>query len=175
MLIYLAAISDEQEKSKFEQIYNKYYRYMFCVANSYLHNAQDAEDAVQDAFLSIIQNMSKFHELESQKTKSLISIITERRAIDLCSKKSKIKTIDIDSCNENELGISVEPPEDSGLACCILRLPIKYRNMIILKYSHGYSIRECAEILGVSPTAASRLDQRAKNKLELMLRDEAVL
>ena len=171
MLVYLAAISDEQEKSKFEHIYNKYYRYMFCVANSYLHNVQDAEDAVQDAFLSIIQNMSKFHELESQKTKSLISIITERRAIDLYTKKNKIKTIDIDSCTENELGISVELPEESDLAGCILNLPVRYREMILLKYGCGYSTRECAEILGLSRKAAVMLDQRAKSKLETMVRE----
>ena len=38
--------------------------------------------------------------------------------------------------------------------------------MIILKYYHGYSTKEVAEILGISDTNASKIDQRAKKKLE---------
>lgn len=175
MLVYLAAIGDEKEQSIFKQIYDIYHRLMLYIADSILHNKQDAEDVVQEAFLSIAQNISKISEPESKRTKSFIATITANKAINLYNSKSKSKIVDIDGCSANEPGISVRPPEDSGLACCILKLPVKYRNMIILKYSHGYSTRECAEILGISPSAASRLDQRAKNKLELMLREEAVL
>lgn len=175
MLVYLAAIGDEKEQSKFKQIYDSYHRYMLYIADSILHNEQDAEDAVQEAFLSILRNMSRISELESTRTRSFITVITTNKAIDVYNSRRKAKLVNIDGCSEDEPGISVESPEEIGLACCILKLPVRYRNMIILKYSHGYSTRECAEILGISPTAAIRLDQRAKNKLELMLREEAVL
>lgn len=148
---------------------------MLYIANYILRNKQDAEDAVQEAFLSIAQNISKISEPDSQRTKGFITVITTNKAIDMYNNKYKAKLVNIDGCSADEPGVSVPPPEENGLACCILRLPIKYRNMIILKYSQGYSTRECAQILGISPSAASRLDQRAKNKLELMLREEAVI
>lgn len=175
MLVYMAAIDGEKEQSTFRQIYDTYYRLMLYIADSILHNKQDSEDAVQDAFLSIAQNISKISEPESKRTKSFITVITTNKAIDMYKVRHKAKIVNIDGCSEDEPAISVELPEENGLAGCILRLPIKYRNMIILKYSQGYSTRECAEIMGMSPSAASRMDQRAKNKLELMLREEAVL
>lgn len=175
MLVYLVVIGDEREQSKFMQIYDIYHRLMLYIAYSILRNKQDAEDVVQEAFLSIAQNISKISEPESKRTKSFIATITTNKAINLYNSKSKSKIVDIDGCSADEPGVSVPPPEENSLACCILRLPIKYRNMIILKYSQGYSTRECAQIMGISPSAASRLDQRAKNKLELMLREEAVM
>lgn len=175
MLVCPAVIDDEKEQSKFRQIYDIYHRLMLYIANSILHNEQDAEDAVQDAFLSIAQNISKISEPESKRTKSFITTITTNKAIDMYKVKHKTKTVDIYGCSEDEPSILVEPPEENGLARCILNLPIKYRNIIILKYSHGYSNRECAEILGISLSAAARLDRRAKSILELMLREEAVM
>lgn len=175
MLVYMEIIGDENERSTFRQIYDRYHRLMFYIADSILHNKQDAEDVVQEAFLSIAQNISKISEPESMRTKSFVATITANRAINLYNRRNRAKMVNIDGCSADEPGVSVQPPEENELACCILRLPIKYRNMIILKYSQGYSTRECAEILGISPSAASRLDQRAKNKLELMLREEAVI
>lgn len=175
MLVCPAVIDDEKEQSKFRQIYDIYHRLMLYIADSILRNKQDAEDAVQEAFLSIAQNISKIPEPDSQRTKSFITAITTNKAIDMYRVRCKTKTVDIYNCSEDESGILVEPPEENGLVRCILNLPIKYRNIIILKYSQGYSNRECAEILGISPSAAASLDQRAKNKLELMLREEAVM
>ena len=53
MLIYLQMIESEEDKSKFEAIYNKYRYLMFSVANRVLNNQYDAEDAVHQAFISI--------------------------------------------------------------------------------------------------------------------------
>lgn len=50
MLIYLQMIESEADKSKFEQLYLKYRSLMLRVAMRILHNEQDAEDAVHQAF-----------------------------------------------------------------------------------------------------------------------------
>jgi len=76
---------------------------------------------------------------------------------------------------EEDIGISVPFPNDHTLAWCIAKLPPRYRQIIFLKYSHGYSVKEIADILGISHAAASKLDQRAKKKLEEICREEGVL
>lgn len=38
--------------------------------------------------------------------------------------------------------------------------------MILLRYHHGYSVREIAGMMGISLPAAIKLDQRAKQKLK---------
>ena len=53
LIMYLQMLDTPEEKVRFEQIYLKYREKMFHVADSILHNDQDAEDAVHNAFLRI--------------------------------------------------------------------------------------------------------------------------
>ena len=70
MLIYLSMIETPEDKDKFEQIYYKYRDLMYYVANQKLNNHHDAEDAVHQAFVSIIKHISKINDIESPKTRS---------------------------------------------------------------------------------------------------------
>lgn len=56
MIIYLQMIESDEDKSKFEQLYIMYKGLMFHVAMKILKNEFDAEDAVHQAFLSLIEN-----------------------------------------------------------------------------------------------------------------------
>ena len=53
-------IETEEDKVKFEQIYETYRDLMFRVASQILRNDHDAEDAVHQAFVSIIRVLIKF-------------------------------------------------------------------------------------------------------------------
>lgn len=79
MLIYLAAISSDEDKSKFELIYRQYRNLMYYAANQILHNSSDAEDVVHQAFLKIVEILDTISEIKSHKTRSLIVTITERK------------------------------------------------------------------------------------------------
>ena len=59
MLIYMMMLETPEEKSLFEQIYLEYRGLMFHVAYEILHNEQDAEDAVHQAFVKIAENIKK--------------------------------------------------------------------------------------------------------------------
>ncbi|MDD4296801.1 MAG: sigma factor [Ruminiclostridium sp.] len=50
-------IDSEGDKTKFEQIYLKYRELLFYVAIKILRNEHNAEDAVHQAFLSILENL----------------------------------------------------------------------------------------------------------------------
>ena len=58
MLIYLSMIESQDDGHRFERIYERYRNLMYHVAYRILRNPQDAEDAVHQAFVSIIQNSS---------------------------------------------------------------------------------------------------------------------
>ena len=49
---------------------------------------------------------------------------------------------------------------------CILKLPEQQRTVILLKYQHGYSLKEISKMLDISLAWAQKIDQRAKKKLE---------
>ena len=55
MLIYLAMIESDEDKSKFEIIYNSYKKLMLYQANTILGDTNDTEDVVHKSFLKIIK------------------------------------------------------------------------------------------------------------------------
>lgn len=171
-MIYLQMMQSEYDRAKFEEIYLKYKALMFCVANKILHNEQDAEDAVHMAFMKIAENIEKIDELDCPKTRSYIVTIIENKAIDIYRKKSRHKEVEF---LEEVQGLEVTYDGDNLLTRCILSLPARYREVILLRYYHGYSVREIAALLDISLAAASKLDQRAKKKLKELCEKEGVL
>ena len=89
MLIYLQMIETPEEKSKFEQIYLQYKGLMFHVAFQILHNEQDAEDAVHQAFVKIAENIRKIDQPVCPKTHGYVVTIVENKAIDQYRKQHK--------------------------------------------------------------------------------------
>lgn len=172
MLIYLQMLDGPEERSKFEQVYHHYKGLMFYTANQILHNEQDAEDTVHEAFLSIAKNLQKISRVDCPETKSYIVTIVENRAIDLYRKKSRHP---VGELLEEAQGLTVEYEGDDGLARCILKLPARDREWLLLRFDQGYSVKETAKFMGISMAAAYKLEQRAKDKLEALCREEGVL
>ena len=82
MLIYLQMIETPEEKTVFEQIYLEYRGLMYHVAYEILHNEQEAENAVHQAFVKIAENIKKIEDPLCPKTRSYVVTIVEHQAID---------------------------------------------------------------------------------------------
>ncbi len=98
-------------------------------------------------------------------------VITERKAIDLLRARQRSDAAEID---EN---ISVDFP-DSGeraLARCMAQLPPRYREILLLRFVYGYSMRETAAMMDIPFTTVGKLSQRAKERLYELCRNEGVL
>lgn len=145
---------------------------MFHVANKILNETSDAEDAVHQAFVKVAEIIDKIQEPDCPKTQGLLVTIVENKAIDLYRKKQKCHKVEY---IEETMGLTAEYKGDNGLAGCILRLPVRYREMILLKYYYGYTTKEAAKIMGISESNASKLDQRAKKRLEELCREEGIM
>ena len=151
MLIYLQMLESPEEKSILEQIYLEYRGLMYHVAYEILHNEQDAEDAVHHAFVKIAENIKKITDPVCPKTHGYVVTIVEHQ------------------------GTNAHYEGDNDLTKCILKLPARYREMILLRYHHGYTVREIAKVLGLSLPTAIKLDQRAKSRLKKMCEEEGIL
>lgn len=169
MLIYLAMIDSPDDQVKFERVYNKYRYLMLHVANQILQNHHDAEDAVHQAFISIIENLDKISEVNSPKTRSYIVIITERKAIDLLRKIQKRQTLEF---NEDISGVEIPFEMDNPIAATIAKLPSQYREVLLMRYHNGFSAKEIASILTMSDSGVRKLIARAKKALQELLEKE---
>ena len=63
----VSTIENEEQRSELSVFYQKYYKHLYSIALSKLHNEFDAEDAVQNAFSQIADKPEKFFEISPNK------------------------------------------------------------------------------------------------------------
>ena len=71
--------------------------------------------------------------------------------------------------------MTAEYQGEDGVAACLLKLPARYRAFLLLKYDQGYTNRELEGIFGLSAPAVRKLDQRARDRLEQICKEEGIL
>ena len=172
MLIYLQMIDSPQDRTKFEAVYHLYKNRMYHTAYSILRNEQDAEDAVHHAFVKIVENIEKISEPECPKTAGYVVTIVENTAINIYRRKQRHPMLPLDDA---VAGVSVEYTGINELARCMAKLPALQRQVLLLKYHHGYTSRQIAGMLGLSVANATKIKQRAKQKLEILCKEAQIL
>ena len=166
------SIDSPEEQSKFEKIYITYKGLMYYIAYKILNNEHDAEDAVHSAFVKIAENIQKIDTPVCPKTQNYVVTIAENKAIDLYrANRRKSNQLYLDEIS----GIEVEESQIHGLAASMAKLPPRYREIILLKYYHGFSCKEIAKHLEITESNAIKLDQRAKNKLFQICKEDGIL
>ena len=165
-MLYLQMLPSPSEKDKFEQIYTLYRGLMFYIARRILPGEADAEDAVHQAFVSIIENLKKISEVRCPKTRSYVVIITERKAIDILRSRSRLSP---EAFEESTRGVELPLPGNGGLSDAMSRLPAAYREVLLLRYMQELDYGEIARALRISEgTVKSRIN-RAKARLKELL------
>jgi RNA polymerase sigma factor (sigma-70 family) len=91
-------------KADIENLYRKYGLMMKNLAKSILGDYQYAEDAVQEALISLSANMDKMDDLDSSRTKNYIYTVTKNKALSI-RKKTLEKNRKITCMHCERLGI----------------------------------------------------------------------
>lgn len=169
MLLYLSLIDTEEDKAKFEEIFNSYKKTMYYVANSILKDEHHSHDAVQNSFLKIIKHIDKIKDVKCNKTKGFIVTIVKHTAIDAYrdNKKELEKVEKVINTKVFEEEQSFE--ERSDLELAILNLPGKYSVVFSLKYYQCLSDEEISNILKIKPATVRSRIARGKDKLRKIL------
>ena len=98
LMFYLTLIDGEENKSKFETIYYEYRERMYYAALDVVHNNEDAEDAVHNAFIGIAKNINSVGEPDSKQTCSYVIKAAKNAAINIYNKNNKAAFTEL---NEN--------------------------------------------------------------------------
>lgn len=172
LIYYLQMLDTPEEKVRFEQIYLKYRGLMYRVADSILHNRQDAEDAVHNAFLKIIRQFSRFQNTPARELAPQVAVIARNEAISLLRKRRG------DAPLEDWDGLAAPSESVSNyhaLVDSFTRLPQTYRAVMEMKLLLGYSDGEIAAKLGLSKTAVSTRVNRGRQLLRDIVEREGFL
>lgn len=168
LAIYLSLVEGENEKTKFEKIYMNYRVLMLSRAYEILKDRQLAEDAAQNAFVRLLNNLDKVRDADSTKTKAYVMVILENVAKTMYIKRGKQKIFELD---ENIPDVSnVERETENKITAKaaaekIAELPEKYRDVLVLRYFNDLSDKDIASTLGISQPAVRKRIQRARAKL----------
>lgn len=171
LMLYLQMLDTLEEKVRFEEIYLKYRNAMFRAADGILHNDQDAEDAVHNAFLRIIRKFPRFQNTPVKDLAPQIAVIARNEAISLQrKKKDSVSLEDWDGFAETTEAVS----DYNSLVEAFTRLPTTYRAAMEMKLL-GYSDGEIAIRLGLSKTAVSTRISRGRQFLRDIVEREGFL
>ena len=166
--VYLSMLDTDEDKRQFEILYTKYRQNMYAVAYSILHNTEDAEDAVHQAFIAIANNFEKIRQIPCQEIKAYIVVIIRNTSIDSYNRNKK-KAEHSAELDENHTAVDVDILERydyKQLVKKISELPQIYKDIIFLYYLQGFSTKEISKMLNISPDNVWKRTERAKKLLK---------
>jgi len=85
----LAVLKTDEQRNVISDFYQMYKNRFYAIAYEHLHNPQDSEEAIQEAFLRITVNPDKFFSLSGDERIYLVSAIIRNTSIDMYNKKTK--------------------------------------------------------------------------------------
>lgn len=158
------------------KLYRQYCDAMFCVAKRYMHNREDAEDAVQEAFIKVFQKLHQYRE------EVAFGAWLKRIVINHCLdrvRKEKERLLSVKDVFPEIVAEDTETEgwfvEDSVTQKMVVRtmeqLPENSRYVVMLFLVEGYDHEEISEILGITEVNSRTLLSRGKKKLREMLRE----
>ncbi len=156
----------------YERLYNTHGARMKSIALNILGNIQDAEDAVQEAFLKIYRSVDRF---KAQSTfATWVYRVLVNSCLDLARKRRRRKP----EVQENELesrAMDLSPvngpdhPLRLTLEKSLGKLGERNRMVFLLFEVEGFKHREIAEILGIPEGTSKSLLFEAKRELQRLL------
>jgi RNA polymerase sigma factor (sigma-70 family) len=152
----------------FEVLYKRYYRVLLGIALRYAGNLSEAEDVLQDSFIKV------FHSIGSYSGKGSfegwLKRIVQNTAIN--SYRSRIKFdlyVDLsdqeDKISDDGLSAVFEKLNTKDAIGLLNSMPEGYRLVINLYFIDGYSHKEIAEMLNITPGTSKSQLFKAKNYL----------
>lgn len=167
--VFLMTLETEREERLFEKLYRKHVKMMYNIAFAILQDAYAAEDAVSSAFEKLLKQPDMVRDVESDRTKVYLIVTVRNASIDIHRKRKRLAEVSLDEAAETEMiayTYQRQQEEDKGLLEDIRNLPEKYRQVISLKYTAGYTDREIAQILDISESNVRKRIERAKKMLQ---------
>lgn len=173
----LVAAAKKGDAAAFEELVNRYGNKIFRLTKNITGNSEDAEDAMQDAFLKAYAHLKDFHG-DSRFYTWLVRIAANESLMRL--RKRRPNQFSLDEPVEGDTDLMPRELEDWGpspeqgyaqaelqgiLAEVIDKLEPEFRIALVLRDLEEFSTQETAEALGISVSAVKSRLLRARLKL----------
>ena len=137
----------------FEAVYEEYADDLYRLCLVYLKKREDAEEAVTDAFIRLMERKPAFENKSHEKAWLM------KTAVNICKNMHKSAWFRNVIPNDEVLSY-MTTPEEISIMEDVLSLPTKYRVIIYMHYYQGYKAAEIALMLNMNEsTVLSRLSR----------------
>ena len=177
LAFYMSFIDDEDDRAKFEILYNEYRKRMVYIAYSVLGNNEDAEDAVHDTFIKIARNMNSIGDPKSNEALSYVLKATKNAAINLSKKNTTrnkhIHLEDVENMTDEHFFEKLSISKDyEKIVSAIRNLNDTYRDVMFYHFVCEMKIKDIADVLGRKRSTVQQQIIRGKKKLlEILVND----
>ena len=139
------------------ELYYKYCTAMFSTAYRILNDHENAQDALQDAFIQVYRDISQFR--GTSTLGAWIKTIVVRSALHILRREKRLNLEMADGAYHHEMAVQIpEYMSSEYLEKAILSLPDGCRTVFLLIEVEGYTHAEAAKMLNVtSGTSKSQL------------------
>lgn len=147
------------------ELYELYVDAMYNIGMRMLGSKEDAEDIVQDSFVSAFKNLGSFN------YESTFGAWLKRIVINKSINYLKAKRIAVVPMDSHEFHLTEDTPEEvdavdiTKVKLGIEKLPAGYKQIINLYLIEGYDHIEIGEVLGITTSTSKSQYHRAKKKL----------
>lgn len=168
----LAILETEAQRNELTEIYELNIKTFYSIAFSKLHNQQDAEEAIQEAFLAIANNPASFFNIPINKRVSYINVIVRNSAYKIWNKKHKMyenETNLDDSVLDEQMSIEEMMLNDYTLEQILKfidTLPEMTKAALYLKMHLGLKNSDITKALGISEEAVKKRVTRAITRIK---------
>ncbi len=169
----LAALENDKQRNELAAFYEQYKNRFFNIAYSKLHNSEEAEDAVQEAFLRVVDNPNKFLEMSDQERVRFVDGIVRHISVDKFKKSKKNNVVSIDDIGDDIMSGTISPEEKyitdasaDELVRFVLTLPESQRQALFMYIHEKLSYSEISRILGISEELARKRVSNARKAIK---------
>lgn len=170
MLIFLSMLETDEERQIFLRLYNRYGDAMLRVARRYFPGDEHmAEDAVQNAWLRVVEKFSNVCSVPCKKRGAYLVVIVKNESISILRKNRKERPLDEAFAEDpvDETEYAGEPVVE-----IIRKMPATYRAVLEMRFVEERSTREIAKALQLTePTVNTRI-HRGRTLLMEKLKEE---
>ncbi len=151
------------------ELYDRFASKMYGVCLRYAGNVNDANDLLQEGFIKVYNNLSKFRRegsFEGWIRRIFINTCIEQY-------RKKVKSYNITEAQENTVEDkdldALDILDAKDMAKLIAELPAGYNTVFNLYVVEGFSHKEIADMLGISEGTSKSQLARAKGALKKLL------
>jgi RNA polymerase sigma-70 factor (ECF subfamily) len=151
------------------QLYNSFYRFGLSVCVRYVANLENAQELLNDSFLKVFTNITKYK--EDMVFVTWFKKIIVNTCIDFLRKSHReLPSVGVEEASEVSIDMDIfEKFTVEEIGNLIQQLPPSYRTIFNLHIIEGYPHKEIAEMLGINIGTSLSNWSRARTKLQELM------